>query len=231
MSSDYSPSPVPTSSVPESPNTPPPLPLSELAEFDKIPENAILTNPKFFARGGHSHLYLVTVWYQERSRRCALKIFDSRHKYDYLDEIQAYQYLSHLEIMDEGVVPIVFGVDKWSEKDFDRILKGAEYVGGMTFPARVILMEFIAGSEQLSVDNITVDIAKKALRGIRRIHFAGVTHGDIACRNILVAPGRVVWIDFSNGSCRVDGYQRAVEYRKVKELLFDELVDAPSHKR
>ena len=227
MSSDYSPSPVPTSSVPETPNTPSPAPLSQVPDFAKIPDNAILTNPEFFARGGHSHVYLVTVWYQERSRACVIKIFDSRHKNEYLAEIEAYRYLAHLNVMKEGIVPAVFAVDKWSRKDLKRVLRDAEYEGGLTFPVRVILMEFIAGSEQVEEDNITVDIAITALRGLRRIHFVGVLHGDIAGRNILLAPGgRVVWIDFSIASCRVGVYQRAIEYGKAEDLFFDDLVNS-----
>jgi tRNA A-37 threonylcarbamoyl transferase component Bud32 len=223
-SSDRSPSPVSTSSAPQTPDTPPPLPLSTLPQFGPPGKTTFLTDPRFLARGGHSHVYTVTLWHQNRSRTTVLKVFTSRHKRDYLDEINAYRYLHYHGIIDEGIVPRVFGTDKWGIKQFEKILAGVETDDVVDFPVRVILMEYVHG-ERLSTGNVSVEIAMKVLNGIRRIHWAGVEHNDVAERNVLVTDeGRVVWIDFSNAKCRVRHLPREIEYEKVKNLLFNELV-------
>jgi predicted Ser/Thr protein kinase len=224
-SSDWSPSPVPTSSAPRTPDTPTPVPLSTLPELPPPPPASFLTDPQFLARGGHSHVFTAKYWHENNSQYIVLKIFTARHKQDYLDEVNAYRYFQFHGLIDEGIVPRILGVDKWGVKQFKKTMRGAEREYGLDFPVRVILMEFVDG-EQLGVDNVTVEIAMKALNGIRRIHWAGVEHGDIAERNVMVASGgrRVVWIDFSSASCRVDHLEREIEYQKVKGLLFWELV-------
>jgi predicted Ser/Thr protein kinase len=224
-SAESSPSPVPTSSAPQTPNTPPPVDESELPQFEYIPKTVFLTDAQFLARGGHSHVYTVTMWIKNRSRRSILKVFTSRHKQDYLDEVNAYRHLYFHGIIDEGIVPRIFGIDKWGVKQFKKTLRGAEIAAGMDFPVRVILMEYLEEAEELREENVTLDMAMKALRGIRRIHLASVKHGDVAPRNILVLPsGRVVWIDFSSAQCNASHYHRAVEYEEVKDLFFEELV-------
>jgi RIO-like serine/threonine protein kinase len=183
-----------------------------------------MTDPQFLARGGHSFVYAMTLWSGNKSRLGVIKVFTSRHKRDYLDEINAYRYLRYYGVIDEGVVPKIFGVDKWGIKQFSKAFRGVDTNDVIDFPVRVILMEYVEG-ERLSEDNITAEIAMKALHGIRRIHWAGVEHNDIAERNILVCPdGRVVWIDFSLANSVVDHPDREIEYEKVKALLFGELV-------
>lgn len=64
-----------------------------------------------------------------------------------------------------------------------------------------VWMELIPG-RRLTV----VDMAGEAGRALRlrvegaleRVHAAGVLQGDVKWRNIMVADGRAVWLDFSN---------------------------------
>lgn len=60
-------------------------------------------------------------------------------------------------------------------------------------------MEWLDGAERLNSQNVTIDHAITLVRGLSKIHDAGVLHFDVFERNILVIPGskRAVWIDFS----------------------------------
>ena len=77
---------------------------------------------------------------------------------------------------------------------------GLEYTPGeLESSYNGILMEWIEGAEELSEDNITLDLAANFIRGLARIHSAGVLHADTFTRNMSVVPSkkRSVWLDFS----------------------------------
>ena len=116
----------------------------------------------------------------------------------YDSETAAYEYLAH-----NGVyhwIPHVFGTAvrspaQWGLEHVDGDEEG-DYYG--------ILMEWIEGGEELTEDNVRAHHVVSFIRGLVRMHDAGVIHNDIEDRNMLVVPGseRAVWIDFS--SSRVD---------------------------
>jgi predicted Ser/Thr protein kinase len=107
-------------------------------------------------------------------------------------EKTAYEYLRAAEV--EGCIPHVYGygcrtLSAWglpSTPDRDGLYNA-------------IVMEWIENAEQLSANNVNLDNACRLLKGLSKIHEAGVLHYDTFRRNLLVVPGtnRVLWIDFS----------------------------------
>lgn len=86
-------------------------------------------------------------------------------------------------------------------------------------PPRGILLEYFHDAQQLSIENVSMAIAEKALRALHPIHAAYVRHGDVHGRNILLLPDeRVVWIDFNNSMC-------ASDEDLTRHDLFEELHD------
>ena len=106
-------------------------------------------------------------------------------------ETNAYAFLSHAGV--EYFIPQVYGVAKRTLSGWGILTDTSEteYYG--------ILMEWIDGAERLNSQNITIDHTITLVRGLSKIHDAGVLHFDTFERNILVIPGsrRAVWIDFS----------------------------------
>jgi tRNA A-37 threonylcarbamoyl transferase component Bud32 len=60
-------------------------------------------------------------------------------------------------------------------------------------------MEWLGSMERLSPENVKLETACNLLKGLYKIHKAGVLHYDLYARNMMVTPGggRAVWIDFS----------------------------------
>ena len=106
-------------------------------------------------------------------------------------EKTAYEYLRAANV--ENHVPVVYGY-------------GFRTLSAWGFPKAVgnndiyyaIVMEWLEG-EQLSTENITLEHAYNLLKGLSKIHQAGVLHYDIYRRNMMVIPqqARALWIDFS----------------------------------
>lgn len=111
-------------------------------------------------------------------------------------EHSAYTRLSHYAVCAQSIVPQCFG---WLYLDKKRV----ERMGLQGRGAYALVLEHLADAQPITSRNITIDIADKALRGLREIHSAYVMHADIASRgNILLLPGgRVVWIDFDFSCC------------------------------
>ncbi|CAL1710722.1 unnamed protein product [Somion occarium] len=64
---------------------------------------------------------------------------------------------------------------------------------------RALLLEHFDGTIPLSVENVTIDIAKAALIALCGVHAAYVLHGDIRHQNVLLLPdSRVVWTGLSS---------------------------------
>jgi hypothetical protein len=108
-------------------------------------------------------------------------------------ETTAYAYLQHSGL--QYYVPTIYGwgvrtVSDWGLERIDGDEEG-EYYG--------ILMEWIAGAEQLSETNVTIGNTINLVHGLTKIHYAGILHFDTFPRNMLVVPGteRGVWVDFS----------------------------------
>ncbi len=62
---------------------------------------------------------------------------------------------------------------------------------------KVLVLEFLPCASEMTLRWTTPQTAQAAMDALDIIHRAGVVHGDIDPRNLLVLPeGRVVWIDF-----------------------------------
>ena len=120
-----------------------------------------------------------------------LKLFreDSMKHYNF--ETTAYAFLNHAGV--EYYIPEVYGWGKRTRSGWGitEDTCGTELYG--------ILIEWLDGAERLNSQNVTIDHAITLVRGLSKIHDAGVLHFDAVDRNILVFPGskRAVWIDFS----------------------------------
>lgn len=84
-----------------------------------------------------------------------------------------------------------------------------------------VWMELIPGRRLAAVD--MAGEAGRALRlrvegALERIHAAGVLQGDVKWRNIMVADGRAVWLDFSNAGV-VETGAAAAEMEKLRRML------------
>ena len=120
-----------------------------------------------------------------------LKLFHGDAMTPYNLESTAYAFLEHAGV--DYYIPEVYGVGKRTHSGWgiENDLSENEYYG--------ILMEWLEGAERLNSQNVTFDHAITLVRGLSKIHDAGVLHFDTFERNILVIPGskRAVWIDFS----------------------------------
>lgn len=71
---------------------------------------------------------------------------------------------------------------------------------------KALLLEYLPDAQNVTIDNVTIDIGDKALRALHAVHACYVFHGDIHGRNVLLlADGRVVWIDFDSAECESSG--------------------------
>lgn len=120
-------------------------------------------------------------------------------------ELDGYAHLQHYGIMNKGVVPQCYGWLTLTPAHIKQILAlpkvshAAELVKYATEPPRAILLEYFAGAQPLTVENVSMEIADLTLRGLVELHSAYVLHGDVHSRNILIVPGeRVVWVDFNH---------------------------------
>lgn len=153
----------------------------------------MFTDVIFMAEGTHSEIYKVTVINKRLGTLmpACLKLFRQDAMTPYNLETTAYTFLNHAGV--EYYIPEVYGVGKRTCDGWGMVndMSEIEYYG--------ILMEWLDGAERLNSRNVTIDHAITLVRGLSKIHDAGVLHFDAFERNILVIPGskRAVWIDFS----------------------------------
>jgi predicted Ser/Thr protein kinase len=107
-------------------------------------------------------------------------------------EKTAYEYIQAFKV--DEFVPRVYG---WSVRTLLQWGIDAPSCDDEVYYG--IIMEWITGGEQLSVENINIDYACSLLEGLAKIHEAGVLHYDTFRRNLMVVPGtrKAYWIDFS----------------------------------
>jgi predicted Ser/Thr protein kinase len=149
---------------------------------------------KYITEGTHATIYQAKEL-DEGALYC-MKLFRKHWMTPFNLEKTAYEYLQAAKI--EQYIPHVYGygvrnLSEWgidipglNVQDDDEVYYG-------------IVMEWIMDGEQLSVENINIDYACTLLKGIAKIHEAGVLHYDTFRRNLIVVPGtrRALWIDFS----------------------------------
>lgn len=129
---------------------------------------------------------------KEKHTRC-LKLFRENWDTPYYLETTAYSYLGRAGV--ETVIPKVYGCGYRSRSGWGFASSEAED----QVRHRGLLIEWIDNAEALSEQNITIDLAANFIRGLIRIHNAGILHYDTFAHNMLVVPSkkRSVWIDFS----------------------------------
>jgi hypothetical protein len=121
-----------------------------------------------------------------------IKLFRSGWMTPFNLERTAYEHLQAAQLVE--FIPHVYGyghrtLSEWGlEVDDDSIYYA-------------IVMEWLGSMKQLSPETVNFTTACKLLRGLYKIHKAGVLHYDLYERNMMVTPGvkggRAVWIDFS----------------------------------
>ncbi|KZS88479.1 hypothetical protein SISNIDRAFT_552554 [Sistotremastrum niveocremeum HHB9708] len=99
-------------------------------------------------------------------------------------------------------------------------------------PPRALLIEYL-DAEPVSPWNISEEIAKDALKRLRKIHRVGILHSDVFPRNLLISRSGPVWIDFGVSCVRPDDRVRRDtlfdEFDTARSILFEYMM--PDHKR
>jgi serine/threonine protein kinase len=206
--------------------------LSDVAPLPAFPKHITISNPQFLARSHHSQVYLIDVKENGKTSRALLKVFPKQLKGRYTNEVNAYRFLCHYEVPEQGIVPKIFGVFPSINKTKLGALLGHSIPENapIVTPAAAVVMEYIEGAVSPKPENMTPEIARKALRGLRIIHNAHVLHGDAEARNLLIHPktGKVVWIDFSSAQINKTIMLAVIERDPVRQLLYRTLVPLPT---
>jgi serine/threonine protein kinase len=211
----------------------PEVPLRDVADLPSIPKDATYHRQQFLARSYHSQVYTLELNVGGSTKRALLKLFPKDLKHRYVKETTAYRYLQHFGVTDKCLVPRIYGVlPSMNKKRLGEVLGDCipEDVS-ITPPASGVVMEYIEGAESPSIENMTQPLAQKILRGLRRIHFAHVLHGDAEGRNILIFPktGKVVFIDFSSARINLNQKVAVIERGHLKTYLYCTLVMSLFH--
>jgi|SRR5579862_1214462 len=204
--------------------------VSEVSQLPKLAKHIITSNPRFLTRSHHSHVYLIDITDHGTTSKAILKVFPKQLKERYNKEVDAYRFLYHYNVPDQGIVPKIFGViPTLNKKAIGKLLgESMPEDAPIALPAAAVVMEYIQGAQPASPKNMTLVTAKRALDGLRTIHEAHVLHEDAEARNLLVFPEaeRAVWIDFSSATINRDVSMALDEHDLLKELLYRRLVFA-----
>ncbi|KAI0660229.1 hypothetical protein C8Q70DRAFT_1105656 [Cubamyces menziesii] len=145
----------------------------------------------------------------------------------FITERDAYSHIMHYGACAAGAVPQCYGWIELSRTHVDNANAAIRqaYVDEpppwLVFPvfedgspSTAIVLEYLAESEAITLDNITPSRADIALRSLTRVHGSYVLHNDITNRNNMQlirgrggAPDRVVVVDFDHA--RVSSWKRA----------------------
>jgi serine/threonine protein kinase len=206
--------------------------ISEVPTLPKLPAHITTSNPRFLARSHHSHVYLLDITDNGKTSTAVVKVFPKATKERYIKEVNAYRFLYHYGVPEQGFVPRVYGVlPSLNKKALGKLLgDSVPDDAPIAPPAAAVVMEYIQGGQPASRKNMTHTIAERALNALQVIHNAHVLHGDAEARNLLVLPEseEAVWIDFSASSINRDIMLAMSERRPLKQLLYWHIV--PSFK-
>ncbi|KAL3471744.1 hypothetical protein BJX99DRAFT_236901 [Aspergillus californicus] len=131
-------------------------------------------------------------------------------------EVSAYKRLQEHGICNRGVTPKFYG----SIDDIDPKLYAPHLDDFLEdeYPPSALLLEYIPNMTPLHFENYSKARADNFLKGINEIQAAGVEHGDVYPRNMMIFeddPERVMWIDFD----RAQTYDMARLTEKQREWL------------
>ncbi|KAJ9325420.1 hypothetical protein DTO027B5_4981 [Paecilomyces variotii] len=146
----------------------------------------------------------------------------------FICESTAYARLKQHGLCRLGVVPDFHGVIKQIEPKscqpfLDRFLKDKSL-------PNAILIEYIPDMEKITFENFSISRATKFRTILESIHKAGVYHGDLWPRNLMVQSRteRVIWIDFDRAQTFPENQtisERQAEWLRDEKELLDELLD------
>jgi hypothetical protein len=155
----------------------------------------------------------------------------------FMRERDAYAHLVRSGICNKGSVPKCYGWLQLTPQHLCQILalpdlseKADELRFTESNPPKALLLEYFAGAVQIDIDNITEELADRAMRAMCDVHFAYVCHNDIHRRNILLLPhDRIVWVDFDHAwvpSCKRGLSRLAILYDAARTwgCLYQDLV-------
>jgi len=130
----------------------------------------------------------------DEGRSVCIKLFRQRWIESFNQEKTAYELLKLAGV--EDCIPDVYGYDCRTLVGWGLVEEGEDASDDLYYG---IVMEWLEGGEQVSIDNINLDNACKFIKGLNEIHGAGVLHDDLYLRNIMVLPrsNRAVFVDFS----------------------------------
>ncbi|KAI5776443.1 hypothetical protein EDC01DRAFT_782022 [Geopyxis carbonaria] len=158
------------------------------------------------------------------------------------NEVTAYRRMSLNDRWPIGVPRpyrdfILEEVHIYSDRPFEHIMAFAEANIKEAVPMNGIMIEYIPDTRQLDdlePSEITTELARRVIETLAGIHNAGVLHGDVAPRNVLVdAKGAVWWIDFDLAKTdliyEMDPEACTHELRMAEEMLDDLVAGGGSH--
>lgn len=67
-------------------------------------------------------------------------------------------------------------------------------------PPNAILIEYVPNMQPMNLSNSSLRYLRKPSQTLEDIHLAGILHGDLMLRNMMISghQGRVLWIDFDS---------------------------------
>lgn len=168
-------------------------PLVPIDTIDALPimdDSIKFYDWEYVSEGTHARIFKAKD--NEWGSAYCLKVFHSGWMTPFNLERTAYEYLQAAQLV--RYIPHVYGyghrtLAEWGlQVDDDSVYY-------------VIVMEWLDNMRQLSPETVNLSTACGLLKGLYKIHKAGVLHYDLYARNMMVTPvpkgRRAVWIDFS----------------------------------
>ena len=184
-----------------------------MERLPRFTDEVKFTDWKFVAEGTHARIFQARE--ADEGALYCVKLFQKGWMTPFNLERTAYEYLQAAGV--KSCIPHVYGYSVRSLFNW-----GLEETTEDTGEWYGLIMEWLAGGEQLSVKNITIDNACSLLLALAKIHEAGVLHYDTYRRNLMVFPGtrRVVWLDFSCAHMNEE-YAHAEELELAAGVIFE----------
>lgn len=147
-------------------------------------------------------------------------------------ERNAYAHLLHYGACAKGAVPQCHGWIDLTQDDVDSMklvstisekhLAALNASAGRN-PPKALVLEYFSCAKQISIDNVTPELANRALHALYWVHASYVWHRDFSRKNILVLPSeRVAVVDFD----AVDWHGKTTGRVPQRQVLFLEMMGA-----
>ncbi|KZF18839.1 hypothetical protein L228DRAFT_271739 [Xylona heveae TC161] len=174
-----------------------------------------------------------------RGMDCVMKVFHTvvlsfvppgREVDNFKCESRAYSRLKAKGLCDRGDIPDFYGtIEQIDPMEWQPHLK--RFLNDRLRP-NAVLIEYIPNMRRIDLSNFTEERARKLRQILTEIHEAGVFHGDLYPRNMMVqevdhCAGRALWIDFDCAQTLEVGSltPRQQQWLEEEDELMDEFVD------